>query len=158
MLAGCSDGVALFVLSLHYLATMDFRASFCSPFAPDITELTLSDIPAIISFFEHIPWTELLKQMAEADQAKIYYSPSFEVENKINKNSISISVVGEPDKHEFYLFYKRPKIVKRFLGLSESLVEDYITEIHSQRYQDAADSLHALLSNNLAYLAIKIGA
>jgi len=94
---------------------MNFRASFCHPFQKDIIELGTIAKENIINKFETIDWTDLLQQMQLAKEEEIYFSPSLEIENKDNKQGLSISAVGEPDNFEFYIFYKRPKMVKSFL-------------------------------------------
>jgi hypothetical protein len=137
---------------------MNFRASFCEPSNPKIMELNVTTVTEITTFFEQIPWAEFLREMAETPAENIHYSPSLEIENKLNKNGISISVAGEPNDYEFYIFYKRPKRIKRLFGLFETLDANYLTEIHGQRHKDAVACLNALLSNDLEYLEAKIGA
>lgn len=137
---------------------MNFRASFCEPSNPEIMELNVTTVADITTFFEQIPWSDFLSKMTEMPTENIHYSPSLEIENKINKNGISISVAGEPNNYEFYIFYKRPKKVKRLFGLFETLDANYLTEVHDKRHQDAIACLNALLSNNLEYLEAKIGA
>ena len=53
-------------------------------------------------------------EVAETRKMDIYFSPSLEVENKANKNGLTISAVGDPEDPEFYIFYKRPiSVVKK---------------------------------------------
>lgn len=136
---------------------MNFRASFCDPLKQDIIEL--GDMPrdTIIDHFEKINWIDYLQKMADAKQDEIYYSPSFEVENKESKNGLAISAVGVPTRFEFYIFYKRPKNVKSFLGLKEKINENYTTDIQGQTKKDVLDCLKALLTNDTLFLAGKIG-
>jgi len=86
----------------------------------------------------------------------IYFSPSFEIENKENKNGLSISAVGEPDNFKFYIFYKRPKMIKSFFGLLKKMKEDFLTDVTGQTKKDALDCLNALLKNDVALLENKI--
>jgi hypothetical protein len=88
---------------------------------------------------------------------EINYSPSLEVENRDTKHGLAISAVGDPDNYEFYIFYKRPKKVKVFLGLKEKTRENYITDKTGQSKQDILDCLNALLRNDTDYLADKLG-
>ena len=136
---------------------MNFRASFCDPFSRDVIEL--GDIPKdkIVDKFEHTPWTDFLKKMASAKESEIFYSPSLEIENKETKHGLNISIVGDPNKYEFYIFYKRPKTVKIFFGLKEILKENYMTDKTGQTKQDVLDCLNALLRNDTEYLSNKIG-
>lgn len=132
---------------------MSFRASFCDPFKPDIIELGEIEKDKILVTFDKIPWADYLKKMKSANDKDIHYSPSLEIENKTNKNGIVVSAL---DGGEWYIFYKRPKLVKRFFGLYETMNNDYTTEIHGQSEKDARECLIALTDNNLKLLEEKI--
>jgi len=125
---------------------MHFRASFCHPLQSDIIEL--GDIPEdkVIETFKTTDWKDyLLKYQAAASDP--FYSPSLEIENKDNKNGLTFSAVGEPDGFCFYIFYKRPKKVKIFFGLSEKTDDNYLTDITDQSEQDALDCLFNKLTS-----------
>ena len=132
---------------------MNFSASFCDPFQPDIIEL--GDLPKdkIMAYFESIPWAAYLEKMKRAKEENLYYSPSFEIENKDNKNGLSVSAV---DGTEWYIFFKRPKLVKRFFGLLEKMEEDYLTDIRGQSIEDVRKCLRALINNDLTFLEEKV--
>ena len=132
---------------------MNFRASFCDPFNPDIVELGNIEKDKIMETFDKIPWTEYLSKIKIAKQSEIHYSPSLEIENKDNKNGLSVSAV---DGTEWYIFYKRPKLVKSFFGLSKKIDTNYMTEIHGQTEKEVRDCLTALIVNDLQYLENKI--
>lgn len=135
---------------------MRFRATFCNPFKKDIIELGDIEPDKIMEIFEKTPWMSLLEQMIDKSDDEIYYSPSLEIENKDNKNGLSISAVGDPKNFEFYIFYKRPKQVKTFLGLSSKMNDDYVTDIVGQTHKDVFECLAALIKNDLEFLDIKI--
>ena len=135
---------------------MAYRASLCDPFKPEIIELGEIDRRDIIEKFKSIKWVEYLQQMQQAEDRDIYYSPSLEIENKENKNALSISAVGGNEAFEFYIFYKRPKLVKKLFGLFETMNENYITEIHNQTEKDSVDCLQALIDNRIHLLETKI--
>jgi hypothetical protein len=136
---------------------MNFRASFCDPFNREIIEL--GDIPKdqIINKFERTPWIDFLEKMGSVKEDEIFYSPSLEIENKDTKHGLTFSAVGDPDKYEYYIFYKRPKNVKILIGLGTRLKENYITDKTGQTRQDALDCLNALLRDDTEFLANKIG-
>lgn len=136
--------------------TMNFRASFCDPFQKNIIELGSISKDCIIDKFEKTPWVDILQQMSHAREDEIHYSPSLEIENKDNKHGLSISAVGEPDNFEFYIFYKRPKNVKSFLGLREKTNENFTTDKTGQTKQDVIECLNALLKNDTEFLENKI--
>lgn len=132
---------------------MSFRATFCDPFNPDIIELGEIEKNNIPDTFEKIPWANYLKRMESANPKDIHYSPSLEVENKINKNGIVVSAI---DENEWYIFYKRPKHVKKLFGLYETMDNNYTTEIHGQSEKDVRECLIALMNNDLRFLEEKI--
>ena len=100
---------------------MKFSVSFCDPFKKDIVELGNIAQDKVFEIFEDIKWNSYLSKMKDVRDEYIYFSPSFEIENKENKNGLSISAVGEPDNFEFYIFYKRPKMIKSFFGLLKKI-------------------------------------
>lgn len=136
---------------------MNFKATFCDPFKPDIIELGDLEADRMIDVFEKTPWTDYLQKMETAKQGEIYYSPSLEIVNKDSKNGLAISAVGEPSNYAFYVFYKRPKKVKTFFGLGEKIDENYVTDITGQTKENVIDLLNALKRDDTAYLANKIG-
>jgi len=136
---------------------INFRASFCDPFKPDIIELGDIQKEKIIDKFEDTPWSDFLRKMTTTKQEEVFYSPSLEVENKDTKHGLTISAVGDPNKYEFYIFYKRPKKVKTFFGLKEKINEGYMSDKAGMTKQDALDCLNALICNDTEYLANKVG-
>ena len=132
---------------------MKFRASFCDPFKPDIIEFGNIEEDKIIEPFEKITWNKLLEDMKLKNEKEIYYSPSLEVENMDNKNGLSVSAV---DGKEWYIFYKRPKLVKKFFGLTEKMNNDYLTDITGQTEKDVKECLIALINNDLEFLERKV--
>lgn len=139
-------------------SNMEFKASFCDPFKADTIELGPIQKDAVIEKFKSIPWKDYLNQMEKAKENEIHHSPSLGIENIINKNAVEISAVEE-DRNgniEFYIFYKRPKLVKKFFGLKESMNENYLTDALGQTENDAIDCLAALINNDLDFLEKKV--
>lgn len=138
---------------------MNFKATFCDPFQKDIIQLGYISQNSIIDKFENTPWPDFLKRMEIAGENghKIYFSPSLEIENADTKNGLAISIVGDPGKYEFYIFYKRPKKVKSFFSRKEKTDENYVTQKTGQTKQDVLDCLNALINNDTDYLNNKIG-
>lgn len=132
---------------------MEFRASFCDPFKKDIIELGAIDKDKIMAKFESIDWVDYLNRVETAGENEIYYSPSLEIENKTNKNGLVVTAI---DGAEWYIFFKRPKMVKKFFGLYEKLNENYLTDVTGQTEQDVRNCLMALINNDLQFLENKI--
>lgn len=110
----------------------------------------------IVPTFEQVPWAELLRQMEGKPESEIHFSPSLEIENKQIRCGITISVCGSPADYEFYIFYKRPKLVSRFFGLSSTLDPEYLTDITGQTWADALQCLQALRDGDYDFLERKI--
>jgi hypothetical protein len=134
---------------------MNFRASFCDPLKRDIIELGDVEQHKIVEMFRGTPWSDYLRKMEDAET--IYYSPSLEIENKDTRHGLVFSAIGQPDSYEFYIFYKRPKKVKAFLGLSHKTDENYLTDITGQTEQDVLDCLDAFIKGDTGFLAKKVG-
>ncbi len=136
---------------------MNFRASFCDPFKTEIIDLGDINEDKIIETFEKIVCTGILRKMENVSSDDIYYSPSLEIENKDNKNGLSISAVGDAANFEFYIFYKRPKMISGFMGLTKKMNENYLSDITEQTTADVSTCLNALMKNDLDFLENKIG-
>lgn len=132
---------------------MKFRASFCDPFKADIIEMGEIEKDKILETFEQIKWIELVGKMKNAQNTELYYSPSLEIENMNNQNGISVSAV---DGIEWYIFFKRPKMVKKFFGLSEKMDYNYLTDITGQTIDDVRACILALINDDLNFLEEKI--
>ncbi|EXZ07453.1 hypothetical protein [Bacteroides fragilis] len=94
----------------------EFKYSICEPLNPKVIEKGMIAPDSVIGLFNDFQWDYYLKQIEVAETRKmdIYFSPSLEVENKANKNGLTISAVGDPEDPEFYIFYKRPiSVVKK---------------------------------------------
>lgn len=131
----------------------EFRYSICEPTNPEIIEKGKIDSSEIMQIFENFPWKSHLKQME--NRKTNYYSPSLEFENLRTKNGLAISAVGNPDKYDFYVFFKRPKMQKTWFGLSEKWNENYLSELLDQSEEITIDMLKALIDNNVSYLERK---
>ena len=107
---------------------MVFRTSFCDPFNPTIIELGDIVEPQIMHTFDKVPWVDYLTQMRTRRENEIHFSPSLEIENKATRSGLTISVVGEPEKYESCIFYKRPKKVARFFSLTSRMNNNCLTD------------------------------
>jgi hypothetical protein len=136
---------------------MKFYVSFCDPFQKEIVEMGAFVKDDVIPEFESISWADYLSRIQTAPREDIHYSPSFEVENTKTKHSLTVSAVGDANAYEFYIFYKRPKEVKSFLGFTSKTVPDYTTDITGQSKQDVLDCLNAFVKNDMQFLVKKIG-
>lgn len=88
----------------------EFRYSICEPTNPEIIEKGKINPSEIIEIVEKFPWKLHLEEIENSNNT--YFSPSLEFENLSNKNGLSISAVGNSDKYNFYVFFKRPKMQK----------------------------------------------
>ena len=134
---------------------MNFRASFCDPFKPDIIEIGIIEKDKIMELFEKISWTEYLTKMKAAQKSELHYSPSLGIYNIDNGNGLEVSAI---DGREWCIFYKRPKLVKRkkFFKVIEEMDNEYLTDIWEQTENDVRICLEALIRNDLQFLEDKI--
>ncbi|TDO82892.1 hypothetical protein EV143_102153 [Flavobacterium chryseum] len=128
----------------------EFRYSICEPTNPKIIEKGKIDSSEIMQIFQNFPWKTFLEETEN-----IYYSPSLEFENLSNKNGLSISAVGNPEKFEFYVFFKRSKMQKNWFGLIEKLNNNYTSELLDQSKEKTIELLKAFVDNNLSLLERK---
>jgi len=129
-----------------------FRYSICKPLEPEIIQMGAIDKEAARSLFDNFPWLKLLKQYNNAAEKDIHYSPSLEIENQDNQHNISISIVGDENQQEYYIFYKRPEIRKSFFGFFNRLEKNYLTERTGQNKEAAQLAFQALIDNQLEVL------
>ena len=134
---------------------MHFRASFCHPLQRDVIDMGDISADKVIDTFKNTDWNDYLTQVENSPNDP-FYSPSLEIENKDNKNGLCVSAIGSPGDFCYFIFYKRPKLISGFLGLSKKVDENYSTDISDQNEQDVLDCLNALLKNDLQFLENKI--
>ena len=134
---------------------MTFRASFCDPFNPKIKEIGDIEKDQVIPLFDSIKWKDFIDRMESANENEIHYSPSLEVENKENKNGLSVSII---DHTEWYIFFKRPKMItkKKLFSSKEVMEENYLTEVAGQTIANVRECIEALLRNDLEFLEKKV--
>ena len=123
----------------------EFRYSICEPLNPKVIEKGMIAPDSVIGLFNDFQWDYYLKQIEVAETRKmdIYFSPSLEVENKANKNGLTISAVGDTEDPEFYIFYKRPiSVVKK--------------QFFRKPQEDVIECLNALIKNDQEFLRRKI--
>lgn len=106
--------------------------------------------------FMQYPWMEKLKILSSLPEEKICFSPSLEFEDTVTRQGVIFSFVGDDAGTEFYIFYKRDKMVSIFWGLSKRLVRGKVSDITGQRFEDAQAFLEAFLRNDTAYMEEKI--
>jgi hypothetical protein len=135
---------------------MSFSASFCDPLKSDVIELGSINTSSIIETFRRVPWSDYLEKMENARECDIHYSPTLEIENNDNKHGLSISAIGEKDNVAFFIFYKRPKHVRKYFGLIQKFDNHYSTEISGQTSATVIECLQALIDNQLDFLDNKI--
>ena len=152
-----------FFQSIYYnttpiLSSKMFRHSICEPLNPHIIEKGLIDERDIISTFQAFPWKDYLRQMEDAPDADIQYSPSLEFENHSAGIGLVASAVGSSDDFEFHLFFKRSKSRKKLFGLIDRADHEVVDEMKGQSAEDVIRCLQALKMEDLDYLEQKFKA
>ncbi len=129
----------------------NYRYSICEPDNPEVIEKGSIRKEMIMETFDQYPWMEKLKKITDMGEDNIYFSPSLEFENLDTTHAVSISILGDTSKYEFYTFYRRPKTFK-ILGLFKKKMDKYLSDITGQTKEDAARLLTAFLDNDYGYL------
>ena len=130
---------------------MNFRASLWDPLKDDPVDFEEVKKEKIVEMFEEISWLELLSRLKDAKKDDIF-SPIFEVTNEDNQHGLMICAI---DGKEWYIYYSRPKLVKKFFGLIEK-TELHTTDAYGQTENDVRNCLKALIKNDLRFLENKI--
>jgi hypothetical protein len=134
-----------------------FRYSICDPLKEMPVEMGAIDKSQMLDVFDRFPWTDMLARMKNAKESEVHFSPSLEFENKTTKQGISISIIEDDTAEEFYVFYKRPKIVAKLFGLIKRLDENLLSDRTGQTRGDARDAVVALMNNDSATLEKRWG-
>ncbi len=134
-----------------------FRYSICDPLRKEPIELGDIEKDKILDTFDRIPWTDLLDKMKGVKESEIYFSPSLEVENKTTRHGLAISIVEGEKGNEFYIFYKRPKMVTKMFGLIKKMDANYTSDRTGQTNKDARDAISALITDDLTTLERRWG-
>lgn len=134
-----------------------FTYSICDPLKKDPIEMGEIEKDKILDILDRFPWTELLDKVKNADDRDVHFSPSVEFENKRNQHGLSISIVEGENGNEFYIFYKRPKLVTKFFGLVKSMDNSFISDRTGQTSEDVREAVTALISGDLTTLEKRWG-
>lgn len=130
----------------------NYRWSICDPTSPTVIEKGRIEQDRILETFEQFPWIEQLRNMSSMKEEDICFSPSLEFENTDTKLGVLVSIVGDINNYEFYIFYKRPKTVKSFFGLIKRNIEGCLSEITDQTMDSARKFLAAFINGDTAYM------
>jgi hypothetical protein len=128
-----------------------YKCSICEPLNVEIIETEISQ-KEIFDLFERFPWSAYLEKMEIASEKDIQYSPSLQVENNLEKCTITFSAVGISTDFDFYIFFKRRKKRKSLFGLFSFTDKSYTSEIRGQSIKIASNYLSAFLRNDFESL------
>lgn len=123
---------------------------------PDTTRKSTLKKEDLVNAFKNFDWDTFLIQAEKAMQRDKYFYPPVEFENNTSRHSLAFFPVGKPGDYEFLLFYKRPKTIKKWLGLIQKHDENYTTQL--TKTQDAIAALQylqALIESNTDFLEKK---
>ena len=131
------------------------RCSICDPLKKEPIEIGEIEREKALDVFDKFPWNEMIDKMKGVKPTEINWAPSIEFENKENQHGINISIVD--DGTEFYIFFKRPKLVDRFFGLSRKVNENFTSDRTGQTIADAREAVKALIEDDIATLEMRWG-
>lgn len=133
-----------------------FKYTICEPLNPNVLDKGSISKEDFIQVLNEFPWLEMLNEQIAADESRICYSPSLELVNTNSNHGLAISII-EPN--QFYIFYKRPKMItkRKWFKSVEILEPNYLSERLDQTEKDVRDAFSALLNNDLTELESRWG-
>jgi|CXWL01.1.fsa_nt_gi hypothetical protein len=140
----------------YFYQMSKYRWSICEPDNPAVIEKGMIQKEDIVQTFIEFPWIDRLRKIAAMKDDDVCFSPSLEFENKDAKQGVTFSIVGDENKNEFYFFYKRPKTVSSFFGLSKKNVEGYISDKTGFTKEDAVNILREFINDNFDCLELQV--
>lgn len=134
-----------------------FTYSICDPLEKDPIEMGTIEKEKILDIVDRFPWIDLLNKLKAAEEKDIHFSPSLGFENKSNRHGLSISIIEGEKGNEFYIFYKRPKMVTKLFGLMKNMDDNFLSDRTGQTSNDVRDAVTALVANDLTTLENRWG-
>jgi len=136
-----------------------FNYSICEPLNPTIVDKGNVTANEFKNVLQNFPWIEMLRELENAEESKVCYSPSLELVDLKSNHSLSISIVGPESQIEFYIFYKRPKTItkRKWFKIVEVFEPEYITDRTGQSKKDMEEAFYALLEGNFELLESRWG-
>lgn len=121
---------------------MYFKVSFCNPLQSEIVTVGALAPEQVLEHLHELNWAQYLDSMQGVAQESIYYSPSLCIEEMNGAYGLECTAVGESSDYEFYIFYKRPKVI------NGKLDDAYVSDLLEQTMADAERLLQLLFTNS----------
>jgi len=134
----------------------NYKWSICEPDQKEVVEKGSIQKENIMETFEQFPWIDRLLKMAAMKEDEICFSPSLGFKNVDNNSAVEFSIIGDEAENEFYIFYIRPKTIKRLFGLLQTDMEKYMSDITGQTKEDAIKFLKAFIGDDVDYMEAKM--
>lgn len=134
-----------------------YKYSIYDPLIPKVKETGDIKKDQAWNLFENFPWKEYNDKMENAGHEDFYYSPTLEIENKEKSITIEISLLSMDPEFDFYISYKRPKMVSKLFGLMKQIDKKYLSYKNNQSEKDAHDAVKAFLNNDMKTLEERWG-
>lgn len=136
-----------------------FKYTICEPLNPTIVDkgnVTREEFRNVLQSF---PWIEMLRELENAEESQVCYSPSLELIDSNTNHSLAISIVGPESELEYYIFYKRPKTIskKKWFKTIEVFEPEYLTDRTGQSEADMKDAFNSLLEGDFKMLESRWG-
>lgn len=133
----------------------NFQHTFLNPFKTEPDDLGFIAADQIVDKFRSINWNDYLKQMSERSD-EVETSPTIDFINTNNNHIIAISAVGYETLDCFYVFYIRPEVVSRFMGLSKKEEPKYMTDAEIHTIDECVEILDKFIEEDYEWLAKRI--
>jgi hypothetical protein len=136
-----------------------FKYTICEPLNPTIVDKGNVTAEQFRNVLQNFPWIDMLRELENAEESKVCYSPSLELVDPKSNHSLAISIVGPESELEYYIFYKRPKTItkRKWFKTVEVFKPEYLTDRTGQSEKDVEDAFNALLEGNFELLESRWG-
>ena len=126
-----------------------FTHTKCDPGIPDVVNLGPVPNNDLSKTFEQFPWDELIAKMKALPKDKVCYSPSLGFQLPSENRKIEISYVEDKGgEHIFYLFFIRPKKVKKLFGLITHTETEFTSDILDQNIDACLELIDLFAKQN----------
>jgi len=136
-----------------------FRYTICEPLNPTIMDKGNVTKVEFQNVLQNFPWIDMLRELENAEESKVFYSPSLELIDSKSNHSLAISIIGLESEFEYYIFYKRPKTIskRKWFKTVEVFEPEYLTDRIGQSKADMEEAFNALLNGNFELLESRWG-
>ena len=126
------------------------------PLCPDPIEKGHVRSADLVATFTAYPWASQVQKQLNANESKICFSPSLEF-TAPNGQSLCFSAVPNKGSFAFYAFYKRPKTIRSWFGLSTKCDPNFSSDLLDLSLEQSAKLIQHFGDQNYDQLERQFG-